>query len=73
MQKSRGSRIVKDLVAYAVSCINIMGLMTISQNKSARVMFTGVKLDFRKELAFGVYCEVYDRTDNTARSRRILC
>jgi hypothetical protein len=66
---------VKDLVAYAVSCINIMGSSAISQNKSAMVMCNGMKPDFRKELplAFGVYCEVYHRADNTARCRRFLC
>lgn len=47
----------------------------MSQNVCARVAFTGMKLDFSKELSlgFGDYCEVYDGTSNTTRSRSIPC
>ncbi len=33
----------------------------------ARVRFTGIKPDYKRELSlgFGDYCEVYDGTDNT--------
>jgi hypothetical protein len=38
-------------------------------------MFTGAKVNYRKQLqlAFGDYCEVYNKTDNTSRSRTIPC
>jgi hypothetical protein len=47
--------LVKDLVAYAVSRINIRQTMAISQNVCPKVLFTGLQVDFRKELslAFG--------------------
>jgi hypothetical protein len=47
----------------------------VSQNVCARVATTGMKLDFSKELSlgFGDYCEVYDGTGNTTRSRSIPC
>lgn len=40
-----------------------------------RVKFTGLILDFQKELSLclGDYCKVYDRTGNMSRSRTILC
>jgi len=39
------------------------------------VLFTGLRLDFCKELglAFGDYCEVFDGTDNTSRARSVPC
>jgi hypothetical protein len=63
--------LVKDLVAAAVSNINIQWAAATSQNVCAQVLFTGMKLDFRNELplVFGGFFEVYDGTDNTARSR----
>ncbi len=38
-------------------------------------LFTGAKINFRKQLtlAFRDYCEVYDSTDNTSRSRSLPC
>ena len=66
---------VKDLVAYAVARSNIKRTTAINQNVCPKVLFTGVKVNFKKELelAFGDYCEVYDGTDNTARSRSVPC
>jgi len=66
---------VKDLVAYAVSRLNIRRTTAINQNVCPKVLFTGVKVNFKKELelAFGDYCEVYDGTDNTSASRSIPC
>jgi hypothetical protein len=66
---------VKDLVAYAVSRINIRRITAISQNVCLRVLFTGMRVDYRKELslAFGDYCEVFDGTDNTSKQRSVPC
>ncbi len=67
--------LLKDLVAFVVSRINIQQSTAINQNVCARVVFTGMKPDFRKELSlgFGDYCEVYDGTNNTTKSRSIPC
>jgi hypothetical protein len=67
--------LVKDLVAYAVSRINIRRTTAINQNVCPRVLFTGLRVDFRKELslAFGDYCEVFDGSDNTSKSRSVPC
>jgi len=67
--------LLKDLIAFAVSRINIRRSTAVSQNVCARVAFTGIKLDFRKELSLGFedYCEVYDGTDNTTKSRSLPC
>jgi hypothetical protein len=65
--------LLKDLVAFSVSRMNIRRSMAFNQNVCARVSFTGMKPDFSKELllAFGNYCEVYDGMDNTTKSRSI--
>jgi len=64
---------VNDLVAYAVARINIKRTTAINQNVCPKVLFTGVKVNFKKELelAFGDYCEVYDGADNTSASRSV--
>ena len=66
---------VKDLVAYAVCRIHIRRTSAINQNVCSKVIFTGIKVNFKKELdlAFGDYVEVYDGTDHTSRSRSIPC
>jgi hypothetical protein len=67
--------LVKDLVAFAVSRINIERSATINQMVAPKVLFTGLGVDFRKELglAFGDYCEVFDGTDNTSRAKSVPC
>jgi hypothetical protein len=67
--------LVQDLVAYVVSRLNMRRTTAINHNVAPRVMFTGLKADFRKEmeLSFGDYCEVYDGTENTSKSRSIPC
>jgi len=69
------SIMVKDLVAYAVSRINIRRTTAINQNVCPKVLFTGMKVNYKRELslAFGDYCEVYDGTNNTSDSRSIPC
>jgi hypothetical protein len=55
--------VLTDLVAFAVTCINILQTTEIIQ-------FTSMRVDFNKELSlpFGDYCEVFDGSDNTACS-----
>ncbi len=67
--------LVKDLVAYAVSRINIRRTTAINLNVCPRVLFTGMRINYKKELelAFGDYVEVYDGTENTSKSRSIPC
>jgi hypothetical protein len=57
--------LVKDLVAYAVSRLNIRRTTSLSGNVCPRVLFTGVLGDYKKELllAFGDYVEAYEGTD----------
>ncbi len=67
--------LLRDLIAFAVSRINIKRSTAVSQNICVRVAFTGMRPDFQKELSlgFGDYCEEYDGTDNTIKSRNIPC
>jgi hypothetical protein len=67
--------LVKDLVSFAVSRMNIESSAAINQMVTPKVLFTGFRLDFRKELglAFGDYCEVFNGTDNTSRARSVPC
>jgi hypothetical protein len=67
--------LVQDLVAYVVSRMNLRRTTAINHNVAPRVMFTGLKADFWKEMemSFGDYCEVYDGTENTSKSRSIPC
>ena len=44
--------LVKDLVAFAVSRINIRQSATINQTIAPKFFFTGLRLDFWKELGF---------------------
>jgi hypothetical protein len=62
-------------VAFAVLRMNIRRSSMLNNNVCARVLFTGVKLDFRMELflGFGDHCKVYDGMDNTTQSRMIPC
>ena len=66
---------VKDLVSYAVARLNIRRTTAINENICPKVLFTGMKINFEKELdlEFGTYTEVYDGTDNTSKSRSIPC
>ncbi len=67
--------LVKDLVAYAVARINIQHMSAINRNVCPKVLFTGLKINYKKELELGFsdYSEVYDGTDNTSKSRMIPC
>jgi len=67
--------LVKDLIAYVVSRLNIRRTTALSENVSPRVLFTGAPVDYKKELqvAFGDYVEAYEGTDNTSRARSSAC
>jgi hypothetical protein len=67
--------LVKDLVAYVVSRLNIRRTTALSENVCPRVLFTGAPVDYKKELqvAFGDYVEAYEGTDNTSRARSAAC
>jgi hypothetical protein len=67
--------LVKDLVAYAVSRINIQRTSALSENIVPRVAFTGMPVQYQKELrfAFGDYVEAHKGTDNTSRPRSAAC
>ncbi len=67
--------LVKDLVTYAVSRINILRMTVLNVNVCPKVLFPGLRMNYKKELslAFVDYVEVYDGTDNMARSRSVPC
>jgi hypothetical protein len=58
----------KDLVAYAIAHLNIRRTTALTEYYSPAYLFTGAKVNYKKQLqlAFGNYCEVYDKTDNTS-------
>jgi hypothetical protein len=67
--------LVKDLIAYVVSRLNIRRTTALSENVSPRVLFIGTPVDYKKELqvAFGDYVEAYEGTDNTSQARSSAC
>jgi hypothetical protein len=68
-------QLVGDLVAYCVSRLNIRRTTSLSENICPRVLFTGVPVDYKKELtyAFGDYVEAYEGTTNTSKARSSAC
>ena len=64
---------VKDLVSYAVARLNIRRMTAINENVCPKVLFNGMKINFKKEfeLEFGMYTEVYDGTSTTSKSHSI--
>jgi hypothetical protein len=62
-------------MAYAVSRLNIRCTTSLNENVCPRVLFTGVPVDYKKELllAFGDYIEAYEGTDNMSRARSSTC
>jgi hypothetical protein len=67
--------LIGDLVAYAVSRMNIRRTNALAESICPRVLFTGIPVDYKKELllAFGDYVEAYEGTDNTSRARSSAC
>jgi len=65
----------KDLVTYAVSWINICRMMALAEIVCPRVLFTGMPIDYKKELqlAFGDYMEAYEGTTNNMAERSAAC
>jgi len=68
-------QLVGDLVAYAVSRLNIRRTTALAENVCPKVLFTGIPVDYRKELqlAFGDYVEAYEGTTNTMAQRSSAC
>jgi len=68
-------QLIKDLITYAVSRINICRTTALGENICPRVLFTGIPVDYKKELqlAFGVYVEAYEGTSNTMAERSAAC
>jgi hypothetical protein len=66
---------VGDLVAYCISRLNIRRTTALAENICPRVLFTGIPVDYKKELtcAFGDYVEAYEGTTNTSRARSLAC
>jgi hypothetical protein len=66
---------VKDLMMYCVSRINLRRTSSLDGTVCPKVLFTGLKPNYRKELslAFGDYVEVHTGTDNTSRERSVPC
>jgi hypothetical protein len=67
--------LVAELVVYVVSRLNIRRTSALSENVCPRVLFSGVPINYKKELsiAFGDYVEAYEGTDNTSRARSAAC
>jgi hypothetical protein len=67
--------LVKDLVAYAVSRINIQHTSALSEKIATRVAFTGMPVQYQKELrfAFGDYVEAHEEPDKTSRPHSAAC
>jgi hypothetical protein len=68
-------QLIGDLVAYCVSRLNIRRMTELAENICPRVLFTGVPVDYKKELmyAFGDYVRAYEGTTNTSRARSSAC
>jgi hypothetical protein len=66
---------VKDLMAYCVSRMNLRRTSALDGTVCPKVLFTGLKPNYRKELslAFGDYVEVHVGTDNTSKERSVPC
>jgi hypothetical protein len=61
------------LITYAVSRLNLHRTSTLPGQMCPLYLFTGTKVNFRKQLmlAFGDYCKIYDGTTNTSKSRSV--
>ncbi len=62
-------------MAYVVSRMNIRRTSALADNVCPHVLFTGMPVDYKKELsmAFGDYVESYEGTDNTSRACSSAC
>jgi hypothetical protein len=68
-------QLFKDLVTYAVSRMNIHRTTALSENVCPRVLFTGMPIDYKRELllAYGYYVEAYEGTTNNMAERSAAC
>jgi hypothetical protein len=60
--------------SYATSRLNIRRTTALAENICPRVLFTGIPVDYKRELtyAFGDV-EAYEGTTNTSRARSAAC
>ncbi len=66
--------LVRDLVGYAVSRLNIRRTQALSGNVCPRVLFTGIPVPYKElSIAFGDYVEAYEGTDNTSGAKSTAC
>jgi hypothetical protein len=66
--------LVDDLVAYAVSCLNIRHMQAFNGNMCPKVLFTGMPVPYKEPtIAFGDYMEAYEGTDNMSKVRSAAC
>jgi hypothetical protein len=67
--------LVPDLIAYVVSRLNICRTTALSENVCPQVLFTGMPVNYAKELclAFGDYVESYEGTTNTSKACSSVC
>ena len=68
-------QLFKDLVTYAVSRINLCRTTALSKNVCPRALFTGIPIDYKRELllAFGDYVEAYKGTTNNMAELSAAC
>jgi hypothetical protein len=64
--------LITELVSYVVSRLNIRRTSALSENVCPRVLFTGVPVNFKKELKVAIG-EAYEGTDNTSNARSAAC
>ncbi len=64
---------VKDLVAYAVSCIKLQCTSALNGTLSPRVLFTSCKTSYTKSEAFGDYIEVHAGMTKTSKEYGVPC
>jgi hypothetical protein len=68
-------QLIKDLITYSVTRIKIRRTAALEENICPRVLFTGVPMDYKKELqlAFGDYIEAYEGISNTMAEWSAAC
>jgi hypothetical protein len=66
--------LVKDLLGYSVSRLNVRRTLALSQNVCPRVLFTGAPIPYKEfSTALGDYVEAYEGMDNTSGARSAAC
>jgi hypothetical protein len=68
-------RRVKETYRKVTSRLNIRRTTALAENICPRVLFTGIPMDYKRELtyAFGDYVKAYEGTTNKSRARSAAC